>query len=227
MIRAFRIIAAATIVAALVVQFVLFQTDPAKESALAATVRYFGYFTILSNMIGALALVTAAAAPKSGLFALAATPAMRTAAALYLAIVGVVYHVLLAPRWDPQGWQLATDIVFHTIAPLALAAEWLLATAKQEIRLRVVPYFLIVPLAYGAFTLLRGAVTGFYPYFFLNAAEIGYPATLTNLAGLFAVFAACGAAMIIVGKKLPAPFRNGFEQNSKSVAPESVSGFTR
>jgi hypothetical protein len=201
MARAFRVAAAAILWAALIVQFVLFVTDPNRKSLVSAVVGYLSYFTILSNLVGA-AVMTAVAFPTpfSGR---AASPGARTAALLYLGIVAVVYHLVLAPRWDPKGWQLATDIVLHTVAPLVLAAEWLLLTPKRELKYRGVMIWLGLPIAYGAYTLARGAITGIYPYFFLNVAELGFGPTLLNLAGLLAIFGLAGVALVALGRKLP------------------------
>ena len=51
-------------------------------------------------------------------------------------------------------------------------------------------------------TLVHGALTGWYPYPFTDVAEIGYPRALLNMAGLIAIFLALVAALAAIGKRL-------------------------
>jgi hypothetical protein len=52
------------------------------------------------------------------------------------------------------------------------------------------------PAAYAAYALLRGSLTGFWPYPFLDADALGWPEVMWNAAALVAAFAALGAALI-------------------------------
>jgi hypothetical protein len=201
--RALRGLAGLLIVAALIVQYALLLGRMNGDIG-AATLRFFNYFTLLSNMVGAAAFLFPAAAPGSTAGRFFDQPAMRTAAALYLLVVGAVYHAILASRWDPQGWQLAADIVLHTLAPLAMLIDWIVLTAKRGLALTMIPRTLFFPLAYGLWALAIGAATGFYPYPFLDVTALGYANVSLNLAILLAIFAALGAAMVVIGRRLPA-----------------------
>ncbi|GGO90564.1 hypothetical protein GCM10011584_22650 [Nocardioides phosphati] len=57
---------------------------------------------------------------------------------------------------------------------------------------------LVPPLLWLAHTLVRGAVTGFYPYPFLDAGERGYPVALATCLGVAVLFLvlACAAARL-------------------------------
>ena len=54
----------------------------------------------------------------------------------------------------------------------------------------------LVPLVYGGFALLNGAVTGFYPYFFLDLPSLGWPMLLANMVGLAILFMAVAALLL-------------------------------
>ena len=58
------------------------------------------------------------------------------------------------------------------------------------------------PLAYLAWTLLHGAVSGWYPYPFLDVSELGYPRALLNIVGLVVVFLALEMALVGIGRVL-------------------------
>src|SRR5262245_21727025 len=68
---------------------------------------FFGSFTILTNTLVALVL-TVPTLPLSGTERFA-TPNVRTAAAAYIALVGVVYVVVREP-WSARGAQALTDL---------------------------------------------------------------------------------------------------------------------
>ncbi len=62
---------------------------------------------------------------------------------------------------------------------------------------RVVGLSLLYPLAWLVFTLVRGPISDFYPYPFLDVRVLGYPAVLLNcvvVAVLFVALAAAAAA---------------------------------
>jgi hypothetical protein len=66
------------------------------------------------------------------------------------------------------------------------------------------------PLVYAAYSLIHGAVTGFYPYPFINVSNLGYDKLLINMAVLVLVFLGLGlasastAAWAAATSKLPA-----------------------
>lgn len=199
----FRAAAGLAGVLALVIQFVLMQTREGGAGPFWAALDFFSYFTILSNIFGAVVMCAAAFAPETPIGRFARDPATRTAATLYLIVVGAVYHAILASQWEPKGWQLFADILLHTLTPVAMVADWLLFTPKRDVALSNVARWLLFPAGYGAYALARGALTGFYPYPFLEVGTLGYPQVLLNLVVLLAIFAGLGATLVVAGRRLP------------------------
>lgn len=74
------------------------------------TTRYFGYFTILTNILVALAFMLPLVQPRSRWGRFFSHPNVRTAIAVYITIVGIGYSLLLRHIWNPEGWQLVADI---------------------------------------------------------------------------------------------------------------------
>ncbi|MFN0024444.1 MAG: Pr6Pr family membrane protein [Parvularculaceae bacterium] len=190
--------------AALALQYYLL-LDRLGGDALAATLRFFSYFTLLSNSFGTAALLLAAFAPVSPVGQFFLKPAVRTAAALYLIIVGVVYHIILASQWEPKGLQLVADIILHSVMPAAMCIDWLSLTPKHGLRFSMIPPWLLMPLGFGAWALTLGAFTGFYPYSFIDAGALGYGRVALNMGFLIGAFALTGALLIIVGRIVPGP----------------------
>ena len=161
---------------------------------------FFGYFTILTNTLVALVL-TAPTLPLSST-ARFATPNMRTAAAVYIAIVGIVYLVVLQDLWNPQGAQALADLILHKVVPVLYVAYWLLFEPHGRVRWRAALSWLIYPAVYLAYSLARGAMTGWYPYPFLDVGTIGYTRVVGQSGVLLAVFLVMSALVIGLDKAI-------------------------
>jgi hypothetical protein len=134
---------------------------------------YFSYFTIHSGMIAAVTLAVGAwfafkRQEDTRLFAL-----VRMSVFAYEVVVGIVYNVLLrdsAPALADGNYQWPTlpNEILHVWAPILIALEWLLFASPQSVRIRANFWSLLFPLAWLAFTLIRGSLTGWWPYPFLD-----------------------------------------------------------
>src|SRR4029077_4825839 len=164
----FRIGAASLAWFAILLQYYLTVTKPGAPF-IEATVRYFSFFTVLTNILVALALMLPWLAPDSTLGRFFTRPSVRTATLTYIIIVAVIYHYLLAKLWNPQGWQLLADTIEQVVTPGLYVIDWVLFVPKGTIRWRSAFVWLVYPLVYAAYSLVHGAVTGFYPYPFINA----------------------------------------------------------
>jgi hypothetical protein len=150
------------------------------------TVLFLGYFTVLSNLLIGLAALVPLLLPRSPAGRFLLRPSVRAALLLYIAITGIVNFVLLRGLWTPRGWALVGDTLLHYVVPLLFALDWLLLVPKGSLRWRDALLWLAFPLAYTVYALASGAITGFYPYPFLNVHRLGYGGTLANI-GLMAI----------------------------------------
>jgi hypothetical protein len=168
-------------------QYWLLVTDMLAEGAtpLEATWRYFAYFTILTNSLVTLVMARAALRPDSlvGLNA----PRVELMAVTSIAFVGIVYNLLLASRWDPQGWLKLADVIVHDVIPVVFLLFWLLRS-HRELRWGDAAFAALWPLAYAIYGLSRGAFDGFYPYFFMDPTAAPLSQIALNLLGLVAAF---------------------------------------
>ena len=182
----FRIALGALVLAAVATQFFAGFGRPAFNP-----VNFFSYFTIVSNSFGALIVLYAAFAKPSR-----ALDLVRGAAVTALVIVGVVFSLLLAGAEDnPIPW---VNAVVHYLMPVAIVVDWALDPPVTRLATRDSLLWLVLPLAYAAYTLLRGAIVHWYPYPFLNVDEVGYPVALAYCAGI-AAFALVVAWLVVVG----------------------------
>lgn len=134
-------------------------------------INYFSYFTIQANLIGAAALLWAASRWRGERSA--ALDWFRGAAVVYLTVTLIVFAVLLSGT-DVDTAIPWVDTVLHRVMPIVLIVDWLIDPPLVRLTARRALAWLIYPLAWTAYTLVRGAIVGWYPYPFLDPANGGY-----------------------------------------------------
>lgn len=133
---------------------------------------FLSFFTIQSNLY-VIAILLIESLGGCGL----SNPmraSLRGAAVLYMAITGIVYAVLLAnlPIVKEIVHPIA-DAVHHVLIPIWILFDWVASPPSNRIGARRALWWLVYPLAYLFVSLLRGAITGWYPYPFLNPSNPG------------------------------------------------------
>ena len=164
------------------------------------TIHFFSFFTILTNILAALALLLPAAAPASRIGRFLDRPSVRTAIAGYIIMVGTVYYLLLRNLGQEEGWTLFFEHVLHYVTPPLFVLDWLLFVRTGEVAFRNGIASLGFPALYVAWTLAHGVATGWYPYPFVDVPELGYPRALLNIAGLVVAFLALELALVAIGR---------------------------
>ncbi|MEO6069437.1 MAG: Pr6Pr family membrane protein [Chitinophagaceae bacterium] len=143
-------------------------------------VRYFSYFTILSNLVVALYSSYTLLKPGGRLGKFFAQPNVVAAITLYITIVGITYNAILRDLWSPKGLEIVGDELTHLIVPLSFLLYWLLFIPKGGLKWKDSFPWMIYPIVYLSWVLIFGALSGFYPYFFINVTEIGYSKVILN-----------------------------------------------
>jgi hypothetical protein len=149
---------------------------------------FFSYFTILSNLLVAISFTA-----PGGFWRSART---RGGVTLYIAVVGLVYELVLRKLWHPQGAQFIADLLLHDAVPLTVVAHWLFLRERGASRWNDPFAWLIYPGVYLVYALMRGTLTGWWAYPFIDASALGYGRVLLNAAGLLIVFLALGMGMV-------------------------------
>ena len=173
--------------------------DP-QMSAGELTLNFFSFFTILSNILVALALTAPVVAPNSRLGRWGASEGVRAAVAMYIVVVGVVYHFLLAATWNPQGWSLLANNLLHYVMPIAFVIDWLAFTPKGRLRWVDPVKWLVPVLIYGGWTLAHGWLSGWWPYWFVDADTLGLGTVTIHFAGLLVFFLIVGLIVVAIDR---------------------------
>ena len=185
---------------ALILQYGLTISGNPHMGAGELTLNFFSYFTILSNILAALALTAPVVAPNSRLGRWSASEGVRAAVAMYIVVVGVVYHFLLAGIWAPQGWSLLANNLLHYVMPAAFVVDWLAFTPKGRLRWADPVKWLVPVLIYGGWTLLHGKLSGWWPYWFTDVDKLGLGKVMLYFAGLLVFFLIVGLIVVAIDR---------------------------
>jgi hypothetical protein len=157
-------------------------------SLMGGLISFFSFFTVLSNTLVAVVLTCELTSRESAARRWFLQPWVSSGVAVSIAVVGIAYSLLLRHLWHPEGWQLLADELLHDIMPLLFLAYWWLCVPKGTLRLGHIALWVIYPVVYFAFTLLRGHLLSTYPYPFVDVGTLGYPQVFINAAGILAGF---------------------------------------
>jgi hypothetical protein len=199
-------VTAVVAVAALALQTVLVVTG---DSVLAETEvpplltrlgRLVSYFTIQSNLLVAVTAVQLARDPlRDGRW----WRPVRAAAIVGIAVTGLVHFVLLRPLLDLDGASWVADKMLHMVVPLLAVIGWIVAGPRPRAPWRDAVTALVWPVAWLVWTLAVGAVTGWYPYPFLDVGAKGAGSVAVTCVGVTALFLALAAVLSWLDRRMP------------------------
>ena len=167
-----------------------------EASLLGGLVSFFSYFTVLTNTLVATVLTCAVTPRESAARRWFLQPWVSSGVTVSIVVVGLAYSLLLRHLWHPEGWQFIADELLHDVMPLVFLGYWWFCVPKGTLRLWHLPVWLIYPLVYFAYALLRGDLLGAYAYPFIDVAVLGYPQVFINAGGILAGFVGIGLAVI-------------------------------
>jgi hypothetical protein len=156
----------------------LVDTSDNRLSTVTDVIRWLSLFTVGSNVLVLAAATTLALDPvRSG----RVWRVLMLDALLAITVTGLVFSVLLAPTVQPSGVGVLTNLVLHYLSPLATVVGWLVLGPRPRITGGTVAWAMLFPVAWIGWTMVHGAQSRWYPYFFLNARDLGPTVALRNI----------------------------------------------
>ena len=188
-----------------------------REVSVAKTLlRFFGFFTVDTNILLALCLTFVALKSDSRLGSFFRKATTATAIAVYIIIVGLTYNVLIRPTVNSEGMQTLVHELLHVVTPIYFVIFWLTFVPIEGLKWKNAFLWLTYPLIYIVYGFIHGAITNFYPYFFVNVKELGYGKALLNTGGILTVTLLLSLALIGTGKIMKK--FDGGEESDKSIS---------
>lgn len=215
--RAFHLLTFLVAASALALQLVLVieghkvLDEHSRPDTATRVLRYCSYLTIWSNALVAWSTATLAFATDRDT---RAWRALRLDAVVICFGGGVVHFFLLRPLLDLHGADLVADKLLHVVVPLLAVVGWLALGPRGRATGEDLGPFLVLPLVWLAYTLVRGAFVDWYPYPFVDVGEHGYGVVTLNAVGVAAFLVVLALAAVVVDRALSRD-----EATSPSVRP--------
>lgn len=185
---------------------VLWQVSDRLAVGLFRPFEYFAYFSIVSSILAGVVLAFSGLTLLQGKDEGERLHTFRLIATVSMIIVGVVYHALLGdsavdPRDIGYQWPVVPNLVIHTYAPILIVVDYLISIKGYKPSWKKAWWVVVYPLAWLAFSLVRGLLDGWWPYWFINPnSEGGVVGMLTYVLIIAAGFIALG--FIVLGARL-------------------------
>ena len=169
-------------------------------SLLGGLINFFSFFTVLTNTLAVVVLSYALFQRDSAAKRFFLRPAISSGITVSILVVGLAYSLLLRHLWQPEGFQLIADELLHDVMPVLFLIYWWRCVPKGSLRLKHIGAWMIYPLVYFAYALLRGDLLGQYQYPFIDVATLGYPQVFVNAGGILAGFVLIALAVVGLDK---------------------------
>jgi hypothetical protein len=166
-------------------------------SAEAAAWHLLQFFTILTNT-GVAVTFTGVALARSAF----GSPGFIGGMTLSILLVGVIYNLLLAGSVVLTGGEIYANVIMHYAVPILVPLYWLAYVPKGFLRAHDPLIWAAYPLVYLAYALIRGGISGHYPYFFLDVGKSGWATVASNATEISAGFLAGGYVIVRLDRRL-------------------------
>lgn len=198
-----------------------------------AVSNYFSYFTVLSGLLSAIALLTGAGWMLRTRSENDVDPrwlaVLLADASTYMITTGIVYNLLLRGIPSHTATEVWTGETLHVVMPLVMLVDVLFAPRRRALRWGTALLAVVFPLVWGGYTLIRAPfitdpATGasyWYPYPFLDPhGEGGWPSVLTYIAVIAAAILFIAVLVVAVGRRRGASHGHG----PRAGSPPTKSG---
>jgi hypothetical protein len=170
------------------------------------TANFFSYFTyesaILSSVVLLLYGLGRERVSESGW-----ADWVRGGAVVYMATTGIVYQVLLSGLRPDDGTasQWWVNLIVHQLLPVLMVLDWLLDPPRIRMAFRRATWWLVYPLAFVIYSLIRGEYVDWYPYGFIDpTVDGGWTKVVTYSVAIAIAILALGWLTVTIGTRLRA-----------------------
>jgi hypothetical membrane protein len=181
---------------------------------------FFSYFTNLSNIFASVMLIVAAVYLLRRKELGRIGQVIRCSSVVCMALVGIVFSALL--RDVDLGSLLPwINVLLHYVMPVIVVVDWLVQSPPRPLKFRSLWIAVLIPIAYLAYSMIRGAAINWYPYPFLKPnTSGGYGAVALTCVIIAVAFFAVSALLVVLANRLrplvPAP---GAHSGATASAP--------
>lgn len=151
---------------------------------------YFSYFTIQTSLLAIVTLSVAGWYAWTGRAETRVMNIVRLSTVTFTIVVTLVYNMLLRglPDAVEDGgyvWPILPNEILHVWAAVFMLIDWILSSRRINLRIRTIFWVLVFPLAWLVYSIIRGLMVDWWPYWFINPNEpAGVTGMLTYIVGI-------------------------------------------
>jgi hypothetical protein len=171
-----------------------------------STINYFSYFTFQSNLVNVVVLGASGTLLLMGHRVGPFLVSVRAIVTTYVIVSGIVFGLIVSQAgshhyridvpWSSQ--------ILHFWIPAFVLLDWIIGVGRVRIRWRTALIVLAFPVIWGVFTLIRGSIVRWYPYFFLDPDQVSGPGEFALYCGIaIGLFAGIQAALVALSRLHP------------------------
>lgn len=164
---------------------------------------FLSFFTIESNLLTVVVLLAGASLALRGRETSPGWELFQGAVASYMTTTFIVFAALLSGLPDnldlTEPW---VNVVLHQLMPIVILLDWLVSPPRHRLTARQALVWIIFPLAYCVYSLIRGPFVDWYPYPFLNPDSVGgYAGVAGYSLGIAVLFLGIAWFVVTAGNK--------------------------
>ncbi|SDZ11273.1 Pr6Pr family membrane protein [Herbiconiux ginsengi] len=171
-----------------------------------STINYFSYFTFQSNLVNVVVLGASGALLLVGHRMGPFLASVRAIVTTYVVVSGIVFGLIVSQAgshhyridvpWSSQ--------ILHFWIPAFVVLDWFIGVGRVRIPWRTAAIVLVFPVVWGVFTLIRGSIVRWYPYFFLDPDQVSGPGEFALYCGIaIGLFAGIQAGLVAISRLHP------------------------
>ena len=151
---------------------------------------YFSYFTIQTSLMAIVTLGVAGCFAWTGRHETRVLNVVRLSTVTFTVVVTLVYNLLLRGLPDAAAdgdyvWPVLPNEILHVWAAIFMLIDWMLSSRRINLRVRTIFWVLVFPLAWLIYSIARGLMVDWWPYWFINPNEpAGITGMLTYIVGI-------------------------------------------
>lgn len=163
---------------------------------------YFSYFTIQTSLIAIVTLSVAGWFAWNGRNETRLLNIVRLSTVTFTVVVTLVYNMLLRGLPDAVAdgdyvWPVLPNEILHVWAAIFMLIDWMLSSRRINLRIRSIFWVLLFPLAWLLYSIIRGLMVDWWPYWFINPNEpAGITGMLTYIVGIMLFLLTVAVALL-------------------------------
>ncbi len=175
---------------------------------------YFSYFTIQTSLIAIVTLSVAGWFAWTGRTETRVLNIVRLCTVTFTVVVTLVYNLLLRGLPDAAAdgdyvWPVLPNEILHVWAAIFMLIDWILSSRRINLRVRTIFWVLVFPLAWLVYSIIRGLLVDWWPYWFINPNEpAGVPGMLSYIVGIMLFLLTVAIGLIGLQRITVRAFRN-------------------